>query len=146
VGFRSINRDVRGGRFHTSCPRCSRKRWIGAQPGIRTKIIRCSCGQSASYTLNPRQDSREVTSGKATATLSNGRECPAYLCDTSMGGIGFTIAPQYVRSLKPNQEIMLKYRSAGGGMSQRKVRVASINGGRIGCQYVDALARLRSSF
>ena len=66
--------------------------------------------------------------------MENGKECPVYLCDISLTGIGFLIPHQYLHSVSAQQEINIKFRSMAGSMVQRRVRIKSIINNRIGSQ------------
>ena len=49
---------VKDGRIRITCTRCARKQYVTIPIGIRKKMIRCTCGQSALYTLNFRGSAR----------------------------------------------------------------------------------------
>jgi len=128
---------VKEGRIRVTCPRCEKKRYLTVTPGVRKKSVRCSCGLSTLCTLNHRGALRESTCSKAVVLLKNGRECPVYLCDISLGGLGFLLPFQYLRSIAGGQEIMIKYRATAGSIIQRKIEVKSVTSNRIGAQFVD---------
>lgn len=128
---------VKDGRIRVTCPRCEKKRYLTVPAGVRKKTVRCSCGQSTLCTLNHRGGPRESTCSKAVVFLKNGRECPVYLCDISLGGLGFLLPFQYLRSIAGGQELLVKYRSTAGSMIQRKIEVKSVTNNRIGAQFVD---------
>ncbi len=91
------------------------------------------------YTLNHRNALRESSCGKALLVLANGKPCPAYLCDISLGGIGFNVPHQYIRAIKDGQDVSIKFRSQSGTTIQRKIRIKSVIGNRIGAQFLDGL-------
>jgi hypothetical protein len=128
---------VTNGRIRVTCSRCNKTRYVAVPGGIRKKNVRCPCGQSTLYTLNHRTSTRESTWGKALILLPNGRECPIYLCDISIGGIGFNIPPQYSRILSTTHDLRIKYRSVGGATSLRKIRITSLNNNRAGAEFLD---------
>jgi len=134
---RSQTCTVKNGRIRVSCPRCDKKRYITVPAGLRKKSVRCACGLSALYTLNHRACPRESTCGNALVFLPNGRQVPVYLCDSSLGGIGFNIPPQYNRSIAANQELSIKFRGGSGATVQRKIRVKNMMSNRIGAQFLD---------
>ena len=125
------------GRIRVSCPRCERKWYLAVPAGIRRKSVRCTCGMSTQYTLNHRAAMRETTCGKALLFLASGRQCPVYLCDLSLGGVGFNVPPQYVRALAAGQEGQLKYRAMHGSSMQRRIRIRSVANTRVGAQFLD---------
>ena len=128
---------VKDGRIRITCSRCARKQYVTVPAGLRKKMIRCTCGQSALYTLNFRSSAREATSGKAFVILPNGRECPVYLCDISMGGVGFNIPVQYSRTLANVPEARIKFRSITGSMVLRRIRIKCVSNNRIGAEFLD---------
>lgn len=128
---------VKDGRIRLTCPRCEKKRYLAVTPGVRKKMVRCSCGLSILCTLNHRSSPRESTCSKALVLLKNGRECPAYLCDISLGGLAFLLPFQYLRSIAGGQEILIKYRATIGSTIQRKIEVKSVISNRIGAQFID---------
>lgn len=134
---KSLTCNVIEGRIRIVCPRCQKKRYVAVPAGGRKKSIRCTCGLSTMYTLNFRSTVRESTSGKAVVFLTNGRQCPVYLCDLSMGGLGFNIPPQYARALSSGQEVSVKYRALTGAMVQRKLRIKSVTSNRVGAEFLD---------
>jgi hypothetical protein len=128
--------NVKDGRIRVTCPRCAKKKYVMIVSGIRKKMVRCVCGMSTLCTLNHRGYPRESTCSKALIILENGRECPVYLCDTSLAGIGFLIPYQHLNSLSNHQEINIKFRSMAGSMIQRKICIKSITNNRIGAQFL----------
>jgi hypothetical protein len=128
---------VKDGRIRITCARCAKKHYVAVPAGTRKKTVRCVCGLSTLYTLNHRATPRESISGQAQLILLNGRECPVYLCDRSLGGISFNIPRQYARSVANGQDIRIKYRSMGGSTLQRKIRIKSMNNNRVGAQVLD---------
>ena len=106
------------GRIRVSCPRCERKWYLAVPAGIRRKSVRCTCG-------------------KALLFLASGRQCPVYLCDLSLGGVGFNVPPQYVRALAAGQEGQLKYRAMNGSSMQRRIRIRSVANTRVCAQFLD---------
>ncbi len=131
---------VKDGRIRVTCARCAKKRYVPIPPGTRKKTVRCTCGLSTNYTLNHRATARESLSGQALLTLLNGKECPVYLCDRSLGGVSFNIPRQYARSIAAGQDVRIKYRSTGGPTLQRKIRIKNISNNRIGAQFLDGYA------
>lgn len=131
---RSQNCHVKDGRIRVTCPRCDKKKFVMIAAHLRKKTVRCACGMSTLCTLNHRAYPRESTCGKALIILENGRECPVYLCDTSLAGIGFLAPYQYLSAFSPNHEVSIKYRSISGSMVQRKIRIKSILNNRVGAQ------------
>ncbi|MBV5318501.1 MAG: PilZ domain-containing protein, partial [Desulfobulbaceae bacterium] len=129
--------NVKDGRIRVTCPRCEKKRYIAIPPGVRKKTVRCNCGMSTLCTLNNRHYPRESTCSKAIAVLQNGRECPIYLNDISLGGIGFLMPYQHLRSISSGQDITIKYRSMTGSMIQRKIQIKNIYSNRVGGQFLD---------
>lgn len=127
------------GRIRIACPRCEKKRYVAIAAGLRKKSIRCLCGLSTMYTLNHRNALRESSCGKALLVLASGKPCPAYLCDISLGGIGFNVPHQYIRAIKDGQDVSIKFRSQSGTTIQRKIRIKSVIGNRIGAQFLDGL-------
>lgn len=89
------------------------------------------------FTLNHRAYARESTWGKAFILLPNGRECPVYLCDISLGGLGFTLPPQYTRALATAHDLRIKYRSGAGNAMLRKIRITSLVNNRAGAEFLD---------
>lgn len=89
------------------------------------------------FTLNHRVYPRESTWGKAFILLPNGSECPIFLCDISLGGVGFNIPPQYNRTLATASDLRIKYRSGGGSASLRKIRITSLINNRAGAEFLD---------
>ncbi len=129
---------VKDGRIRVTCSRCNKTRYVGVPGGVRKKNVRCPCGQSTMYTLNHRASPRESIYGKAFVLLPNGRECPIYLCDISIGGIGFNVPPQYSRTLATARgDIRIKYRSGAGNAMLRKIRITSLNNNRAGAEFLD---------
>lgn len=125
------------GRIRVTCPRCERKWYLAVPAGTRKKSVRCTCGMSSQYTLNHRTALREATCGKGLLFLANGRQCPVYLSDLSLGGVGFSVPHQYVRTITAGQEAQIKYRSLSGSSVQRKIRIRSVANTRIGGQFLD---------
>jgi len=80
---------------------------------------------------------RESTCGKAFIILPNGRECPIYLCDISLGGVGFNIPIQYSRTISNGQDLRIKYRSLTGSSVMRKIRIKNIINNRAGAEFLD---------
>ena len=134
---RSKTCNVVEGRIRVSCPRCERKWYLAVGGGVRKKSVRCTCGLSTQYTLNHRTALRESTCGKALLFLANGRQCPVYLCDMSLGGVGFNVPHQYVRAIATGQEVQIKYRAMNGSSLQRKIRICSVANTRVGAQFLD---------
>ncbi|NLX17774.1 MAG: hypothetical protein GXY53_00625 [Desulfobulbus sp.] len=128
---------VKDGRIRTTCERCLRKQYVVIPAGLRKKMVRCTCGNSTFYTLNHRTSSREATCGKAYIILQNGRECPVYLSDISIGGIGFTVPAQYSRTIAKARDLRIKYRSISGSMVLRRIHVKSMNKNRAGAMFTD---------
>lgn len=128
---------VKDGRIRVVCTRCAKKQYIAVPAGVRKKTVRCTCGLSALYTLNHRATARESTCGKALIILQNGKECPVYLCDTSLGGVGFNIPRQYSRSLACGQELRIKFRSQSGTTVLRKILIKNLGNNRAGAQFLD---------
>lgn len=128
---------AKDGRIRVTCPRCEKKRYVPIQNGVRKKQIRCVCGQSALYTINHRLHDRESIWGKAFIVLDNGNEIPIYLLDLSLGGIGFNVAPQFSRSLGCVHNARIKYRSATGHSTLRKIRITSLFNNRAGAEFLD---------
>lgn len=131
--------NVMEGRIRVVCPRCDKKRFLAVAGGVRKKSIRCQCGQSTQYTLNHRSAARESNCGKALLFLANGRNCPVYLTDMSVGGIGFNVPRQYSRALASGQDMGIKFRAASGATIQRKIRIKSVMGNRVGAQFLDGI-------
>lgn len=129
--------NVKDDRIRVTCPRCGKKKFLMIVPGLRKKTVRCVCGMSTLCTLNHRVYPRESTCGKALIILENGRECPVYLCDTSLVGIGFLVPYQYLSAIAPNHEISIKFRSMAGPMVHRKLRIKSILSNRVGAQILN---------
>ena len=127
--------DVRGGMIKVTCTRCERTRYVDVTTGTRRKVVRCNCGMSGTYTVNYRQSIRETSSSQAHAILTNAKEALIRLCDTSTTGVGFTVPREYANSFYRGQEIRIKFKGSGGSLAQRRVRVQSINGNRIGGRY-----------
>jgi hypothetical protein len=128
---------VKDGRIRITCSRCGKRQYVIIPGGLRKKPVRCRCGQSTLYTLNHRTAPRESTCGKAFLFLLSGRECPVYLCDTSIGGVGFSIPPQYTRSVACGQDLRIKYRTATGSTVLRKIRIKSLGNNRVGAEFLD---------
>lgn len=131
--------NVMEGRIRVTCSRCEKKRFIAVADGLRKKLIRCQCGQSTQYILNHRSAVRESSCGKALLFLANGRNCPVYLADISMSGIGFSVPHQYTRAIASGQDINIKFRALSGATIQRKIRIKSVIGNRIGAQFLDGV-------
>ena len=127
--------DVRGGMIKVTCMRCEKTRYVEVSQGTRRKVVRCSCGLSGTYKVNYRQTIRESSSSRAHAVLSNAREALIQLCDTSAAGVGFTVPREFSRSFYRGQEIRIKFKGSSGSLAQRRLRVQSINGNRIGGKY-----------
>jgi len=128
---------VKDGRIRVTCSRCAKKQYIAIPAGLRKKTVRCTCGHSTNYTLNHRAFVRESTCGKAFVILPNGRECPVYLCDISMGGVGFNIPTQYSRALANGQDLRIKYRSLAGSTVLRRIRIKNLGNNRAGAEFLD---------
>jgi len=128
---------VKDGRIRVVCSRCAKKQYVTVPAGLRKKTVRCSCGQSSLHTLNHRRTMRESTCGKAFIILPNGRECPIYLCDISLGGVGFNIPIQYSRTISNGQDLRIKYRSLTGSSVMRKIRIKNIINNRAGAEFLD---------
>jgi len=128
---------VKDGRIRVTCARCNKSRYVAISGGMRKKNVRCPCGQSTMYTLNHRAHPRESICGRAFILLANGRECPIYLCDISIGGIGFNVPPQYSRTLATAHDLRIKYRSGAGSTMLRKIRITSLNNNRGGAEFLD---------
>jgi len=128
---------VKDGRIRITCPRCNKTRYVAISTNVRKKNIRCSCGLSTMYTLNHRLYQRESTWGKAFVLLPNGRECPIYLCDISIGGIGFNIPPQYTRTVATAHDLRIKYRAGAGSALVRKIRIINLTSNRAGAEFLD---------
>ncbi len=134
---RSQTIKAKDGRIRVSCPRCEKKRYVPVQNGVRKKQVRCTCGQSVLYTINHRLHDRESIWGKAFVLLENGNEIPIYLLDLSLGGIGFNVAPQFARSLGSVHTARIKYRSATGHSTLRKIHITSLHNNRAGAEFLD---------
>lgn len=132
---KSIN--VKDGRIRTTCDRCAKKQYVVIPTGLRKKMVRCTCGHSTFYTLNHRASGRESTCGKAYIILQNGSECPVYLSDISIGGVGFTVPAQYSRSIAKAHDLRIKYRSVSGSMVMRRIRLKSLSKNRVGAEFTD---------
>lgn len=128
---------VKDGRIRVICARCAKKRYVAVPQGVRRKTVRCVCGMSTLYTLNHRAFVREITCGKALVILQNGREYPIYLCDLSLGGIGFNIPAQYARSIAAGHDLRIKYRSMTGSSVLRKICIKSLANNRAGAEFLD---------
>lgn len=128
---------VKDGRIRVVCSRCAKKQYVAVPTGLRKKTVRCSCGQSSLHTLNHRSSTRESTCGKAFIILPNGRECPIYLCDISIGGVGFNIPIQYSRTISNGQDLRIKYRSLNGSSVMRRIRIKNIINNRAGAEFLD---------
>lgn len=90
---------------------------------------------------------RESLSGQAMVNIGTNNELRVRLSDVSLGGIGFIVKAGQTRRMRIGQEVTLKYRSASGHTIQRKIRLKSLAGLRVGAEFTDGLARLnRSSF
>lgn len=137
--------DVKGGRVHVTCKRCKKTRYFEVLQNDRKRTLRCSCGKSESYTLNHRRFNRESASGVAQVILNGGRESKVMLCDMSYGGVGFLMKRQYARSLKVSSETVIRFRASSGAMTQRKIRIQSIDNNRVGGQYTDGCSWLMDS-
>lgn len=81
-------------------------------------------------------------SGQAVLNIGNYNELRVQLSDFSLGGIGFTVRAGQTRRMRLGQEVTLKYRSASGVTIQRKIRLKSMAGMRVGAEFIDSLARL----
>ncbi|THB71983.1 MAG: hypothetical protein D6B25_17625 [Desulfobulbaceae bacterium] len=90
---------------------------------------------SGTYNINYRSHTREATSARALAVLSNAREAIIRLCDTSEYGVGFLVAKDSASLLRKGQEIRIKFRGGSGSVAQRKILIRSVVGNRIGAQY-----------
>lgn len=128
---------VKDGRIRSTCARCARKQYVIIPAGLRKKMVRCNCGHSTYYTLNHRVANRESTCGKAFVILHNGRECPVYLCDISIGGVGFNIPTQYSRAVANGHDLRIKYRSVSGSMVVRRIQIKNLNNQRVGAEFLD---------
>jgi len=128
---------VKDGRIRITCPRCAKKKYLAIPAGVRKKMVRCVCGMSMTCTLNHRTSTRESVCSKAMIILQSGKECPVYLCDISLAGIGFNIPNQYTRSVTVGQEIIIKFRSTTGSSTQRRIRIKSIINARAGAEFTD---------
>lgn len=136
---RSQTHTVKDGRIRFVCGRCERKRFLIVPTGVRRKQVRCVCGLSVQLTLNHRASNRESTSSKAHLLLEGGREYPVYVCDTSLGGIGFIIPPQFNRSIHLGKEMRIKFRNLVGATVLRKIQIRNKGNFRIGAQFLDGL-------
>lgn len=139
---RTQNCDVKGGRIRVICSRCKSIRYVAVSSSTRRKPVRCKCGKVTSYILNHRGFVRKALSGQAMVTLGTQNDLRVRLNDVSLGGIGFVVRPGQTRRMRLDQEVTLKYRSASGAAIQRKVRLKSIAGMRVGGEFIDSLARL----
>ncbi|MBM9613156.1 PilZ domain-containing protein [Desulfobulbus rhabdoformis] len=128
---------VKDGRIRITCSNCRKRRYVAVPGNVRRKSIRCHCGLSTTYNLNHRVYARESTCGKGFLLLANGRECPVYLCDISLGGIGFNIPPHYARTVSKAKELRLKYRSGAGSSMIRRIRITSLINNRAGAEFID---------
>lgn len=124
-----------GGKIRVTCPRCNKTKYAEVATGTRRKIVRCSCGMSASYSVNYRKAVREAASGRAQVVFNNSKESKIRLCDTSYAGVGFVVPPELALSLSCGQEISVKCKSGSGSMAQRKLRIRNITRNRVGGQY-----------
>ena len=134
---RSQTCTVKDGRIRVICSRCAKKQYIAIPAGLRKKGVRCPCGHSTIYTLNHRGSVRESTCGKAFVILQTGRECPVYLCDLSVGGVGFNVPTQYSRAIANGQDLRIKFRSMTGASVLRKIRIKSLANNRAGAEFLD---------
>ncbi len=125
------------GRIRVTCPRCAKSRYVAVPGSLRKKNVRCPCGLSTLYTLNHRVHVRESTWGKAFILLPNGRECPIYLCDISLGGVGFNVPPQYNRTLSTTSDLRIKYRTSTGNSMLCKIRITNLVNNRAGAEFLD---------
>lgn len=141
---RTQNCDVKGGRIRVVCSRCKSIRYVAVSSASRRKPVRCKCGKVTNYILNHRGFMRESMSGQAMVNIGTHNELQVRLCDFSLGGIGFVVRAGQTRRLRLGQEATLKYRSASGAAIQRKVRLKSMAGMRVGAEFIDSLARLSS--
>ena len=128
---------VKDGRIRTTCSRCAKKQYVTIPVGLRKKMVRCTCGHSTFYTLNPRTSPREATCGKAFVILHTGRECPVYLCDISPGGVGFNVPTQYSRVIANAQDLRIKFRSITGSTALRRIKIKSLGNNRAGAEFLD---------
>lgn len=128
---------VKNGRIRVTCTRCARRQYVAVPEALRKKMVRCVCGHSTLYTLNHRTFARESTYGKGLVILHNGRECPVYLCDISIGGVGFNVPTQYSRVIANGQDLRLKYRAITGSTVLRRIRIRSMTNNRAGAEFLD---------
>ncbi len=144
---RTQNCDVKGGRIRVVCSRCKSIRYVPVSSSSRRKPVRCKCGKITSYILNHRGFMRESLSGQAMVNFGTHNDLRVRLSDVSLGGIGFIVRAGQTRRMRLGQEVTLKYRSASGAAIQRKIRLKSLSGLRMGAEFIDGLARLnRRSF
>jgi hypothetical protein len=128
---------VKDGRIRITCSRCAKKQYVAIPAGLRKKMVRCTCGHSTFYTLNHRTSPREATCGKAFVILHTGRECPVYLCDISLGGVGFNVPTQYSRVIANAQDLRIKFRSITGSTVMRRIKIKSLGNNRAGAEFLD---------
>ncbi|WP_319547749.1 PilZ domain-containing protein [Desulfogranum marinum] len=139
---RTKNCDVKGGRIRVVCSRCKSIKYVTVSSSFRRKQVRCKCGKVASYILNHRGFMRESLSGQAMVNIGGYNELRVQLNDISLGGIGFAVRPGQTRRMRLGQEVTVKYRSASGAAVQRKIRLTSMAGMRVGGEFIDSLASL----
>lgn len=134
---RSQTCSVKDGRIRITCTRCAKRQYVAIPEGLRKKMVRCPCGHSTLCTLNHRAMPRETTCGKAFVILHTGRECPVYLCDISLGGVGFNIPTQYSRAIANGQDLRIKYRSITGSTVLRRIKIKNLGNNRAGAEFLD---------
>jgi hypothetical protein len=134
---RSQTVTVKDGRIRITCSRCAKKQYIAIPDGLRKRMVRCTCGHSTLCTLNHRTLVRESACGKAFVILPTGRECPVYLCDISLGGVGFNVTTQHSRAIASGQDLRIKYRSMNGSTVVRRIRIKSLGNNRAGAEFLD---------
>ena len=132
--------DMNGGRIRAVCSRCKTTVYIEVAPGSRRRIHRCKCGKSTGYNINYRRERRETTYGPAKIVLRGAQEKKIRLNDSSSTGVSFYVSSEHAQSMRRGQELGIKLRAGGSGITQRKIRIRNINRNRIGAEYVGVRA------
>jgi hypothetical protein len=118
------------------CRSCCRNWYIPAPPGSNEKLVRCQCGVSTFIQLERRSHPREPICRIGSLIFPQNFELPVFLCDFSLGGIGFICSKRDSLLMTKGLNILLKYRSEEGSMIQRRICVRNSRGQQIGAEFI----------
>ncbi len=126
---------VVGGRIRFKCHACQSIRMVAIPNDVRRRSIRChKCGEITQASFNRRLIQREQQKGKVLLSLSDGTYLEVDLFDISQNGVGFDIAMRDIRKVSVGKEVQFRCTWNSQLFSQKRYRVRSIKGRRIGAE------------